>query len=206
MPLQLYFPNGVPEGYRRIIDSDETTRALIKGLVAMHSNLKNLAGKAYHEVHDIGWIKRLINMSVPESDALHGLLFKPELWPAMSKHDRTALIFLKRLVQLSHFNHRPIFSPDEELSQKEVNAGVEYLIKQSGALFDKAYDEYRDMLDRVSEDVRNICQGSGEECSREDAVGIANADLYAMWEIDRFPGITPHMKAYLKAFLDHLDS
>ncbi len=206
MPLQLYFPDGVPEGYRRILDSDKITQVLVKGLVAMHSNLKNLSDKAYSDVHNIRWIKRFMSGPIPESEWLHAILFKPELWPPMSKHDRTALIHIKRLMQLNLTNHRPVFPRGSEPSQKEIKAGLDYLINRSERLFDSAYDEYRKTLNRVAKPIHAICKSEGEECTLKDAVGIANADLYSMREIDRFPGLAPQMKDYLTAFLDHLES
>lgn len=205
MPVQLYFPDGVPEGYRRIVDPDEITQVLVKGLVALHSNLKNLSAKAQDDVHNISWVRRIFGAPLPDSEWLHTLLFKPELWPSLSKSDVTALNYLKRLMQLDGSNHRPVF-PRGEPTKKEIKAGLEYLVKSSGRLFNVAYREYRDTLDRAAGPIRLLCEGGGEECTLKEAVAIANADLYSMWEIGRFPGVSPQMSNYLTAFLEHLES
>lgn len=206
MPLQLYFPDGVPEGYQRIVDPDDITQVVIQRLKAMESNLKPLSQKARNDVHNVSWLKRFFGKKVPTAEWLHTILFKPEIWPSMSKSDLTALNHLKRLMQLDPSNHRPVFPRSEEPTKKEIKAGLDYLIKRSERLFDAAYEVYMATLDRASGPIRLLCDEHAEPCSAEDGVAIANADLYAMWEIGRFPGVSPQMAAYLTAFLDHLES
>ena len=207
MPLQLYFPEGIPKSLDRIVNPDAITSALIDGLNNMERKLLPVSKSAVKLVHDKQpWWKRVFaDPDVLDPEWLHWTLFSEDKWPSLSKESRFALRFLKRLMQLDSSLHKPYFPRGSEPTDKQIKASLAHLEKAAKSLGVPVYNAYIATLNDVGSKVAPLCSEYGEACSRDEAAAIVNSDLYAMKDLDRFPGVSPQMSRLLVAFLDYLD-
>lgn len=210
MPLQLYFPDGVPEGYERILNPDEVSKSLLAGMGEMEVSLFRLSKKARDILHNKRpwWSKVFRHQPEIDSEWLHTLLFSESDWPSVDSKTKKALRFYKRLLQLDPSGHRPMFPRGDAPTQDQIKQSLDFLSKEASRLMGDAYKAYRSTLKDVAKEILPVlCETyAEEECSLSDAEALVNADLYDMKDINRFPGLSPQMEKYLISFLDYLDA
>ena len=207
MPVQLYFPDGVPKNIERIVGRDKITKEVVEGLGEMERGLMRLSRKARDIIHnERPWWKRVFgNPNILDPEWLHWALYDREVRASLPKDQRLMLIFLARLSQLDPRGHKPAFPRGVAPTDAEIKASMTYLAKEARSLYGVVFDRYNTMLSKTGRVIAPLCAAYGEECDEAEAALVANGDIYTMKEIGRWPGLSPEMGRLITAFLDLVD-
>ena len=96
----LYFPEGVPDNIRRIVDADQIHKRVQEGLKGLEKDWKSLAPKASEIVNgDRPWWLRIFGgqTGISPEWLAERLYQRPRAWPAgLSDGDREMLLLLRR--------------------------------------------------------------------------------------------------------------
>ena len=207
MSLQLHFPDGVPKGIQRIVDPDVIHRKVLKGLSDLEKQWTGLAGAADAIVNTKPrWWERVFGIGSPISpEWMHHYLYSEDYWPALPDRPVLYLRILQRLRQLGPRTN-PVFPRGDEPSGAEIKDSLIYMAKDAEKLVFKMHRMYENMLDQVGREIAPLCvEVYGEPCSADEASLVAQGDIMTMYQMGRFPSLSPTMARTLKAFLDFYD-
>lgn len=207
MPVQLYFPDGVPKNIERIVGRDKITKEVIEGLVKMERGLMSLSRKARDIIHKKRpWWKRVFSdPDILDPEWLHWALFDSDVRDSLPKDQRLRILFLVRLAQLDPRGHKPVFPRGDAPTDDEIKSSVAYLAKEARSLFGVVSNRYIEMVNKTGRVIAPLCAAYGEDCDEDEAAMVANGDIHTMKEIGRWPGLSPEMGRLISAFLDLVD-
>lgn len=205
MGVSYYYPYGVPKETQRIIDPDVIHRRVISGLGNLQKEWSALAKRADQVLKGSRpWWKRLFGKSVPVAagHVLDRLYDRPSEWPrVLTKQEKDALLFLRRLRQMGHapltFAKGP--APDEA----KMEDAFEMIAKDAMVLAKEAEAAFTRVTEQVGKEIEPLCESVyGEPCAGEGAE-IVLADILDVVKLDRMPeSMTDSgfetLKAYMK--------
>lgn len=196
--VPLYFPDGIPESVRRIVDPDAVHKKVQQGLKDVEAKWKKLAPKADAVTRgDRPWWKRLFGGSL-EVDRMYVMdrLYKPvSKWPrGLQDQHKDALRIVRRLRQ---FGSSPLISMtdwhrDRAPTEDEMSKAFKLLAKDSVPVARLAEVAFNNMLDEVGAEIEPLCEAVyGESCEPGEGAEIALGDIKDLLKIGRIPGLTP---------------
>ncbi len=198
MSVPLYFPDGIPDSVRRILDPDAIHQLVRQGLADVEEEWKKLAGKADAVTQGKRpWWKRLFGPSL-KVDRMYVMdrLYKPvKTWPkGLSEQDLDSLRIVRRLRQ---YGPSPLISMtdwhrDRAPNEEEMTKAFKFLAKDALPVARQAERAFNQMLDEVGAEVEPLCMAVyGEECERGEGVEIALADIKDLVRMGRFRTLSP---------------
>jgi len=204
--VPLYFPDGVPEPVRRIIDPDTVHKKVQQGLVEIEAEWKKLAPKADAVTQGIRpWWKRLFGGSLEvDHKYVMSMLYQPmSKWPrGLSKSEKGALDVVRRLRQLGPTPLVPWvdWGHEQAPTDDEMTKAFKLLAKDAIPVARAAQGDFHDTLDEVGADIEPLCLSLyNEECTRGEGVEIALADVGILVKVGRFPKMSPEGARILQA-------
>ena len=204
MPLQLYFPDGVPKSVQRLVDPDVIHQKVLDGLDGLEGQWKGLAGAADDIVNGKPkWWEKVFGLGSPISpDWMHHYLYSEDAWPPLPKQAVLYLRVLQRLRQMGP-RRNPVFPRGAVPTDEEVKESLLHMAEDAQRLVHKMHRQYERMLDRLGAEIAPLCdEVYGEPCDKDEAALIANGDIMTMYQMGRFPTLSPTMTRTLMAFLE----
>jgi len=198
MSVPLYFPDGIPESVRRILDPDAIHQLVRQGLADVEGEWKKLAGKADAVTQGKRpWWKHLFGPSL-KVDRMYVMdrLYKPvKTWPkGLSEKDLDSLRIVRRLRQ---YGPSPLISMtdwhrDHAPTEEEMTKAFKFLAKDALPVAKDAEKAFNKMLDKVGAEIEPLCEAVyGEKCERGEGAEIALADIGDLLRIGRFTTLSP---------------
>ena len=205
--VPLYFPEGIPQEVQRLVDPDAIHREVVQGLKSLERPWASLAPQADQISHGTRpWWKRIFGKTDLSREWLHHYLYTEKEWPSLSREEKALLLLLRRVRQMGVDHHVYLTPEDTPPTDSEVKRALEMMAKDTRMLLHKMSRQYQSMLDRVGTKIEPLCEGVyGEPCEPGEGAEIANADVFDLYEMRRFP-VSSGMSDVLVRFLPLYDS
>ena len=180
----LYFPEGVPDNIRRIVDPDQIHKLVQEGLKGLEKDWKAHSPRASEIVSgDRPWWLQIFGGETEISpEWLAEILYqRPRAWPkGLSADDREMLLLLRGTRDLGpSLSLRPPDRADPPADEDMLKA-FKWMAKDTRLLISfRLMQAYEEMLDKVGGEIGDLCVSVlGEPCT-EDAADVVHADVEA---------------------------
>jgi len=207
--VPLWFPDGVPEGIRRIDDPDVVHRRVQKGV-------KDLVDRKWSRMAPVAdkiargqrsWWKRLF-IGSPEVDPkwLTHALYRPRDWPpGLTQEEKDKLAVLRRLRDMGNYRTKPLKPEDLDNAptRDQILDALKMMVLDFGPTLSRIWSSYNDMLYRVGSEIEPLCeQAYDEPCYKGEGAGLVAGDVDLALRINAFRGvISPGGNKLLMDFL-----
>lgn len=207
--VPLWFPEGVPEGVRRITNPDAIHKRVQAGI-------KDLMGQKWSRMAPAAdriargqrsWWKRLFSgTSDVDPKWLTHALYRPREYPSgITRDEQDNLALLRRLRDMGGYRTDPLEAEDlvNAPTRDQLRAALKMMAKDADALVDKMWSSYNDMLSRVGSEVEPLCeQVYGEPCSSGEGPLLVAGDVESAVKANAFRGVlSPDGQSLLWEFM-----
>ncbi len=200
----LYFPDGVPDNIKRIVDPDQIHKHVQEGLKGLEKEWGSLSPKASGIVRgERPWWLRIFGGETEISPEwlVERLYQRPRTWPkGLTQEDKDMLLLLRGIRDLGPSLSLSAPNRENPPSEKMMSTAFKMMAKDTRLILSfRLMNSYESMLDEVGEEIEHLCEGVyGEKC--EVPADTVHADVDAAIKTDQIRGMSRDGARLLRDF------